>query len=591
MTALPAIALALAIGLTLAWWSYRARSGEFLARVAAGCRTLGVALLILLLVNPAVVTTLLAPRALVLVDHSVSMYSAGARSDSAWRLAASLGDTTAFGTLTTGEPSGWSLLAEPLATALSAGRAITIVTDGEIADAASISPELLAAATVRVVARRDGDDVAVTDVDGTAQAAVGDSVQLTVDVRRIGVAPDSATVELREGAFVVAKGIVAFGPTGHGRVTLRGVIPGTRAGVRWFQVVRVGPPDAEPGDDERWWPIRVSATPGIVMLAVTPDWDARFLYAALRTVTDAPVRGYAQLLPGQWRRMDDLRPVSAAEVQQAARAADVLAVRGPVEAWRTSGKARLLWPPSSIVGDWYLRPTTASPLANGFGAVDRDSLPPATAIQALDAEATRAWTGATAQLARRGTEVPVIGGREGPSGRTVTLGADGLYRWAFRGGASEQLWRGLIADATAWLLATPDSGAVTIRPVALVTQRGRPVRFRWTGTGAASPTSITLTGVTGVTSDTLRFDGSGEARLALPVGRYEYALAGGGSGTLAVEPYADELVPGAITLTERTADVGPHRTGTGAREWLALFALAVTTFLAEWLLRRHLNMK
>ena len=90
----------------------------------------------------------------------------------------------------------------------------------------------------------------------------------------------------------------------------------------------------------------------------------------------------------------------------------------------------------------------------------------------------------------------------------------------------------------------------------------------------------------------MRFDASGEASLPLPVGRYRYLVAdGGGSGDFGVEPYADELVPAPVTLTERQATVAVASTGRGAREWPGLFLLIVIAFGAEWLLRRRLGMR
>lgn len=591
MPLLPALLLAIAFGGALGWWSYRGRLDAPLSRVAAACRAIGAAALLFVVLDPTVAARFLPTRPLVLLDNSISMHAAAGRATEARELARTLGDTTTFGELSPGMPGSASRLADVLPTALASGRPVTVITDGEITDAATLAPDLLAASTIRLLPRRAGDDIALVEVRGSERLAVGDSLHLDIEARRLGSAPDSASIEVRDGDAVVLRGVVRFGATGTGRLRLAGLLPGDARGMRWLEIHRVGPADAEPDDDVRWWPVRVTPTPGIVVLAVTPDWDARFLYRAIRDVTASPVRGYAQLQPGQWRRMDDLRRVTLAEVQTAARGADVLAVRGDITGWERSGRARLLWPVAPSAGDWYLSPTLASPLAGAFATIDRDSLPPATAVQPLDAMATRSWVGATARLARRGSEVPVIGGRAGPDGRTVTVGADGLYRWAFRGGASDQLWRALVADAAAWLLASPDSAASLVRPVATVTQRGRPVRFRWAGTGAPTATEIVFGDGDGARRDTLRFDGSAEARVALEVGRHAYRLSSGEVGEVAVEPYADELVPSAVTLTERAALTAPVRAGRGAREWWPLFVVVVLAFGSEWLLRRRLGMR
>ncbi len=586
-----AVLLALAFGAALAWWSYRDRWDQPLARIAALARLLGAAALLLLVLNPTISARFMAVRPLVLLDNSISMHATGGRATEARALAVSLGDTAGFGEVGPGEPGGQSLLGAVLPAALATGRPVTVITDGEVADAAAIPADLLAATTVRLLPRPDGDDVALLDVRGTTRLAAGDSLHLEIEAQRRGTGVDSSVLELRDGTRVLQRGVVRFAPTGRGRTRIVAALPPDGAGLRWLEVHRVGVPDREAANDVRWWPVQVTPTPGIVLLATTPDWDARSLYRALRDLTETPVRGYVQLQPGQWRRIDDLRRVTPAEVNAAARAADLLAVRGDVEAWRRIGRARLLWPVAPMAGDWYLTPAAASPVTDALAGVANDSIPPAVAVTPLDAEATRSWVGAAARLTRRGSAVAVIGGRDDASGRTVTFGADGLYRWAFRGGASEQLWRAMIADASAWLLATPDSASATAQPVSLVTQRGRPVRFRWTGSGAPTATAIVVRDSTGARNDSLHFDGAGHAAIILPVGRYRYALATGGEGVVAVEPYSDELVRSPVSLVEQAASVAPVRTGRGAQEWWPLFALAAGAFGGEWLLRRRLGMR
>jgi hypothetical protein len=586
-----ALPLALLIGAGLAWWSYRTRLNEPLVRLAAVGRLLGAAALVLLVLNPTIAARFLVARPLVLLDNSISMHAAGGRAEEARAMARDLGDTTTFGEAAPGEPGGTSVLAEVLPAALATGRPVTVITDGEISDAAMIPADLLAATRVRVLPRPEGDDVALREVRGTTRVTVGDSLHLEVEVQRLGAGADSVVVELRDGDRVLGRSAIRVGPTGRGRGRLVVTLPATSSGLRWLEVHRVGAADQEAANDVRWWPVRVTPSPGVVLLAATPDWDARALYRSLRDLTETPVRGYVQLQPGQWRRMDDLRRATVAEVNAAARAADLLAVRGDVEAWRTVGRARLLWPVAPMAGDWYLAPSAASPVSDALAGVANDSIAPAVAITPLDAEATRSWVGAAARLARRGSAVPVIGGREDRAGRTATIGADGLYRWAFRGGASEQHWRAMVADLSAWLLATPDSVSAAVQPLALVTQRGRPVRFRWTGSAAPVTTGITLRDSVGSRSDSLRFDGAGTAAIILPVGRYQYALSGGGEGVVAVEPYSDELVRGPRTLVEQDATVAPVQTGRGAQAWWPLFAIAMLSFGAEWLLRRRLGMR
>lgn len=585
------VLLATALAMALSWWGWRGRLDSPLARIAAAARALGLLALLLLLLDPGIATGNLRRRPIVLLDNSVSMHATGARAAEAAALAATLGDTSTFGELAPREPGGRTALADALRGAITSGRPVVVVSDGEIADRRAITPDMLARTTVRLMPRSNGSDHALVDVQGPTRLAAGDSLWLEVAGLRTAGALDTATIEVREGRTVLARAVLRFGTTDRARVRLEGALPSSMHGDHWLEIVRVGAPDAEPLDDVRWWWLTVTPSPGVVVIATSPDWDSRALYRALKDVANAPVRGFVQIEPGQWRRMDDLRKVSAADVTTAARAADLVAVRGDPQPWRSAGRARLLWPPAEQAGDWYVGPAGVSPVAGAFAGVEPDSLPPATAVHRVEIDSLHGWIGAVARQARRGTAVPMIGGREGPAGRTVMIGADGLYRWAFRGGASDQTWRSVIAAATSWLLASPETDGSRARPVVTVTQRGRAVRFRWTGHGVAEPVAIALSDSVVTHTDTLRFDGNGEAAVVLGPGRYHYTLAGGGQGAIGVEPFADEIVPSAVTLREQVATATPATPRRSLRELLSLFLLALAGFGSEWMLRRRLGLR
>ena len=582
---------ALAVGGGFAWWSWRDRLGGGLERSAATARALGIVALVLLVIDPGLAGRVLRGRPLVLLDNSVSMHAAGGRARDAAVLAATLGDTVSFGELAPGEPGAQPALADALRGAMAGGRPVVVVTDGEIAEARELSAELGTAMSVRIQARTGGPDLALAEVRAPERLSAGDTLWVEVEASRTSDAPDTARIEVRSGAQPLLQGTVHFGGARRARIRLTGVLPKAVIGEQWLNIARTGDADSEPGDDVRWWRLIVTPTPGVVVLAATPDWDARFLYRTLHEVVESPVRGYVQLQPGSWRRMDDLRRVSLVEVNAAARGADLLAVRGGTAAWHAIGRARLLWAPAAMSGDWYVGPGAASPLAGAFVGAQFDSLSPASGVTPLDAPADGGWVGLTARLARRGAEVPVVIGREDAGGRTVVVGADGLYRWGFRGGVSEQLWRGLIASTAAWLLASPAADGARAVPVHAVTQRGRPVRFRWIAASAVTPVPVRLDVEGTVRPDTLRFDGSGEATLALPPGRYRYALDGGGSGSFAVEPFSDELLPTPVTLEAQTATITPAPLQHSLRDAWWLWAVAVISFVVEWSLRRRLGLR
>ena len=587
---LPSV-LALFVAVAVAWWSWRGRLDQPLARWGFLARVVGLASLVLLLFDPGVATRRIDSRALVLLDNSVSMHAATGRAREAATLAASLGDTTTFGELFPREPGSKSMLLDPLTGALAGGRNVIVVTDGEIADAATIGGEQLGQVSVRLLARPLAPDIALTEIRGPERITVGDSLAIEITARRTAGSPDTVAIVVRDSTTVLLRGTLRFGAGDHGTLRLSGPLPGTMQGERWLRIERVGAADAEPDDDVRWWRLTINATPGIVVIAEAPDWDSRALYRTLKDVVDAPVRGFAQLQRGQWRRMDDLRTATVAEVTAAARSADLLAVRGDIRNWRTLGRARLLWPDATQGGDWYVNSSGISPMVGAFAGIEADSLPPVPGIVPLDSAVKHGWVGAAARLSRRGTPVPVIGGLEDRTGRTVMVGVDGLYRWSLRGGVADQVWRTLIANAATWLLATPEGDSVRARVSTPVTQRGRAVHFRWSGSGVPLPLAIDIHGARGNRTDTLRFDGTGEAVLAEPVGRYSYAIEHGGSGTFGVEPYADELVPSPVTLTEHVGVAARAGSRRSLRELLWLFGLALAGFGTEWLLRRRLGLR
>ncbi len=583
--------LAVVLAAAVAWWSWRDRLDQPTARWAAVARAIGFAALLILLFDPGIASHRVDSRPLVLLDNSISMHAATGRAAEAARLAASIGDTTAFGELARGEPGGRSDLADALTGGIASGRAVTVVSDGEIADASAIPADLLAQASVRLLPRSVGPDIALTEVQAPVRLTAGDTLTMEIEAHRTAGAPDSASVVVRDSTTVLLRGVLKFGVGNRARLHLAGELPHGLQGERWLRIERVGPADAEPDDDVRWWRLTVTPTPGVVVVAETPDWDSRALYRTLKDVVEVPIRGYAQLQQGKWRRMDDLRSVAASDVAAAAKNADLLAVRGDVMNWRGLGKARLLWPEATESGDWYLNGGGVSPLSGAFAGVEPDSLPAAAGVVPFEADSLHGWIGASARLSRRGAPVPVIGGAEDRAGRTITIGVDGLYRWGFRGGVADQAWRTMMASAASWLLAVPEADSMRARPVSPVTERGRAVHFRWTGTGQPSPVAIQLAGPKGERNDTLRFDGTGDASLALGVGRYRYTLEGGGAGSFAVEPYSDELVPSPLTVTEHVGAAARAAPRRSLRDILVIFAIAIAGFGTEWMLRRKLGLR
>jgi hypothetical protein len=352
-----------------------------------------------------------------------------------------------------------------------------------------------------------------------------------------------------------------------------------------------------PDDDERLQLLGVSATPGAVLLASPADWDARFLFRTVREVGSLPLKGYVRLAPDQWRSMSDLTPVPEPDVRRAAAGADLLILKGATTAFATGSRARgvMLWPSgeggeSVLAGDWYLSVGGASPVAGALGGMPVDSFAPAIQVTPVQ-PALADWIGLTAQDGRRGAPRPVLFGHVDGRVRTMTVAVDGLWRWVFRGGSSEQAYRSLIGASVSWLLGGADSSQGVARPLKGVVPRGRPVIFDWVGAGAARPTAVRWASNGKPLADTLRFDGDGRAEAWLAPGEYRYALEGGGAGLVAVERYSDELLPRPVTLADRPMSTELTPRQSAARDWWWLFAIVVAAFCGEWWARRRLGLR
>jgi hypothetical protein len=580
--------VAIPVALLLAWWPWRDALDRPTAYVACLARAVGVLALLLLLLDPGYATRAALVRPLLLVDRSLSMQAGGRSPDEAIAGAVARGDTLSFGLLPGGEPAGPTLLEATVRGALGGGRPLVILTDGEIADAGALPAELRDRLTVELTPRPSAPDIALTELRAPDRLTAGDTLVVEIEVRRFGGGDGDVTLALREGATELATATANPGPEGGTRMRIALVWPADRTGHRWLEVVRVGAADAEAANDLRWHSLSVAPTPGVVLIAATPDFDARTLYRTVREVVSAPVRGYVALEAGRWWRMDNLRPVTTAEVMAAARAADLLMVRGDTTVWRGMGGARLFWPAGGSGGDWYVVPVGPSPVGTALDGVDAGALPPLTAVTAVPT-APDGWVAVGAQLARRGAVVPIAAGVVSGRARQVTFGGQGMHRWALRGGAPEQAWRTLVAGATGWLLASPPQSGARAVPVQRVTPRGRAVAFRWTGVGAPAPLPVRFEAAGAVREDTLRFGEDGVATVVLPVGQYRTLVDGLEAGPLGVEPFSAEFVPGPITLAARTATIAPPPTRRSLRDLLPLFALAVAGVGVEWLLRRRLG--
>lgn len=562
-------------------------------------RAIGWSALTLLLVNASCPATRDSGRPVVLLDASLSMQAAGGRWSDALTLARQLGEVRLVGAPPgDSTPSGGrSSLGPAVAAATSAGHRVIVVSDGEVEDGADILADSVSAPEVHVLPRRPTADLALRRVEGTTRLTLTDSLRIDLEITSSG-APAGAsrplTVEAREGNRVWLRGSIALDSAGRGTARLEGRVPPVAPGVHPITVAITDAGDAEPRDDSRLLLVHVASTPGVVLLASPPSWESRFLVAALRDVSALPVRGYLETEPGKWRRSGDLRTVGTNEVSDAARRADLLVDLGAPRELSRGSRARGRWTwltsPTAAAGDWYVAVPSPSPLSGAFAGLPADSFPPGTALADL-ASGPRDWIGLTAQLGRRGVVHSVLVGRDSGGVRHIVTGIDGLWRWAFRGGSSEQGYRSLVASSVSWLLGGADVAVGKARPERDVVQRGVPAVFEWTAGGTPTPLAVEWVGDSGARRDSLIFDGRGRAEVLLPPGVWRYRLNGGAPGALAVEEYSDEWVPRRVTLADRPGSPASSRSEHPARGWLWLFGLAAAAFAGEWAARRRLGLR
>jgi hypothetical protein len=194
------------------------------------------------------------------------------------------------------------------------------------------------------------------------------------------------------------------------------------------------------------------------------------------------------------------------------------------------------------------------------------------------------WVGLRAKLGRRGTDRPVLLGRDSGGIRSVTTAADGMYRWDLRGGAAREAYRAVIASGVDWLLSSDAINRGASLSATDVVARGSPVAFRWTRPPLPDSAVIRLAGKDTTFIASLRFDPEGVARIALPPGIWHWAPIGvtEPGGTTVVEEYSDEYRLQPVSLPTATPGGWLSTIELRPRGWWWLFVIPVIAFCAEW---------
>lgn len=567
----------------------------------AALRTVALAVLVLLLVNPTRTQRVTGGAPTVLLDASLSMDAAGGKwreaLDTAMALTRDGGVLWRFGSTvasfdTLPPADGTSLLRDALTAARAREGATIVITDGEIEDASGLTPVLAPGTQFLRLPRDTLADAALLAADLPERVQRDDSVRATVTVGTFGpLTADSAELEIlvnNRRLLITAIDLPPSPGSARRSVSFPARLLGPGAHVIRLRLLVEG--DLETRNNERWRVVDVSAQPAVVVLVDPADWEGRFLVQELTDIARTTVRGFARTARSAWLDMRTLRRVPEADVRAAAGAAGLLVIRGrPTLPTGTGRRPTWRWPAGSdtraavFQGDWYpTADTPVSPLAGRLASVEWDSLPPLSGIVPLSPGGSE-WVALTARQGRRGAERPVLVGRDSAGRRELTTAGEGLWRWRFRGGAPREAYRAVLAAGVDWLLADDGGGGRAPLVAGPVVERGNPVVFRWRGDSIPDSVVVSITGADSTRDWALRFDAAGAAMLSLEPGEYRWASPDvGARGLTVVEPYSAEYSPRPVMDMPGVASEAYTLLERYPREWWWMFLVVVLAFAGEW---------
>ncbi|MBE0592059.1 MAG: hypothetical protein IH616_06635, partial [Gemmatimonadales bacterium] len=469
--------------------------------------------------------------------------------------------------------------------------------DGEVADAAALPRSSLDGVRFVVLPRDSVPGAAVTGFRAAPAVHAGDSIPIAVTLATWGgIAADSARIEIDvDGRRTVVRTVALPPPPATLQRSLQVPSAGLRAGDHVIDLRIAVTGDAEPGDNARVRVVSVTAAPPLVVVIDPASWEGRFLFETFQAVAGVPTRGFARIGNGRWIDLATSRAVPSEEVRAAAVASALLVVhgsgnavglasrRGPVWEWTVTDTGE-----QTLAGDWYvLDELPASRLLAALARVEWDSVPPLTSLQSSPADTGQAVL--VARLGRRGQPRSVVVSAVDGGRRVLRTLGTGFYRWSLRGGASREALRALVAAGTDWLLASAGLDARAPLEVDREVTRDTPVSFRWGG--APVPDSLPVT----VESDgverrfVLRFDATGRADLALPVGVHRWSVPEPPvSGIVAVEAYSDELPPAPVTVPRvESAGRRPPGAPSHVRDRWWMYVVVLIALIGEWAWRQR----
>lgn len=615
--------------------------------VLSALRTLALSLLVLLLIDPHF--NIAGPRGRaprVVLDASLSMLL-GPQGSTAWDKAVTeaarvardgsvlmAGDGVRAARLDSLDRilpyAGESRVLPALQSAAEGGaERVVLITDGALQDVAEVArwlPALGFSLDVRDVAVATGANRAISEVEAPAWAEAGKPLQMRIGVTATAAGP--AAIVVRQAGSQLARTEVELIAGGTTAATLEFSAAGPPQGglVRYDVALEIA--DSIPDDDIRSVYVFISERPaGVALVSFDPDWEPRFLHPVLENALGLPVRTFLRVPAGQYfRGGGGLEAGSRADetaVQRAVAEADLLVLHGltasaPDWAHQAALRARrlIVFPgdgmrtpvetSSATEGDWYVSAQLpVSPIISLLEGIELSGLPPLTSLMTA-AVGDDAWAPLLAGRAPRGGRTPLVIAEETGRQRRVIAVGRGYWRWAFRGGASQDAYRRLWGALAGWVV--QDQARVAgapIRPLERSVPRATAVR--WVAPGVAADSFVLeLRNAEGSTTRMAMSPERGDTASSgvVPPGHYTYdihAIAEGieiarARGPLTVESYSPEFMRRAVDLAALrkapTALAGTsQRAGKPLHTFGWLYVVVVALLCAEWILRRRWGLR
>ncbi len=479
------------------------------------------------------------------------------------------------------------------------GRAVVVVTDGELDDAAAWQ-RLGPGSRVIAPVRPSAIDLAVATIEAPAVATGGDTIEVQVGLVAGAAETATGTLDLLlDGSAVARVAVQPLEPFAARRMAVRLPLPRGARSIA-LAVAVAAPNDVEGRNDTLVTTIDVTDRPRAVFVSTAPDLDVRETLRVLRGAVAVPARAYLRVAPNVWREEGTLAPVSALDVERRAREAGLLVLHGDTAWAGVAGVRRgalVLWTPApppappragqiSQPVEWFLAGAPASPLSAALELLPFDSLPPLAVGEPIEGgvpllEARVGRAGARRVIAAAGGDGAL---------RRVRIAGSGYAGWVQRGGRSADAFSALWGAIFDWTSASEGAGG-GVQLASSPVRAGEPVR--WRRGGVDSTAVLTLTGASGVVDTiSLRFVGTADVTESAPLAEGAYTVREGEvTRRLVVNP-SREWVPRAPVNAPPRSDTGaPSAPARPLRDASWPFVAALLLLCAEWLLRRTVGLR